>query len=122
MRMFLSGRFAFMVLLLPCEVTLCSCAAKIPAPVTSAPSTIVQAPDPAVLHRLWEDGYAAGYGAAESLAVRRNEQQQDQLSNVPEAVIAPAPVVAPGPTPVAAAPPVSGFQTIGPATPVSAGN
>jgi hypothetical protein len=120
--MFLCDRFAIMIELLACGMALCSCAAKAPEPVSSAPATIVQAPDPAVLHRLWENGYAAGYGAAESLAVRRNEQQQDQLNNVPKAVIAPAPAIAPGPTPIAAAPPLSGFQPIGPATPVSAGD
>jgi len=120
--MFLPDRVAIMVVLLACAVALCSCAARKPEQVSNAPATIVQVPDPAVLHRIWEDGYAAGYGAAERLAMRRNEQQQDQLSNVPEAVIAPAPAIAPSPTPVAAAPPLSGFQTIGPATPVSAGD
>lgn len=96
------------------------CAASTPPPVVHAPTTVVQAPDPAVVHRIWQEGYAAGYGAAENLAMRRNEQQQDQLSNVPEVLDVPAP--APAASPVADAPSFGGFQSIGPATPVKAGN
>ncbi len=104
------------------SLALGGCAAKSPAPVVTAPATVVEAPDPAVIHKVWEEGYNAGYGAAESLKNRREEQEQDQLSNVPASVT--APVVAPtaSSTPVADVPVPSGFQQIGPATPVSAGD
>lgn len=97
------------------------CAAKPPAPVVCAPPTIVQAPDPAVLHRIWEAGYSAGYGAATRLETRRDQQQQDELNNVPDdiATAAPAPTAPALPAPVT--PPGNAFQSTGPATPISTG-
>jgi hypothetical protein len=101
---------------------LAGCAARPDAPVITAPATVVQAPNPAVLHRVWAAGYAAGYDAAEKRTVRRDEQQQDKLADVPAAVSDPAPATASVPTPVAAIPPIYGFQSTGPATPINAGN
>jgi hypothetical protein len=108
-----------MVIALMCCQVLFGCAAKHSAPMVSVP-TVVQVPDPAVIHKVWEAGYAAGYGAAHRLETRRSEQQQDELANLPVAVSTPA--VAPPASPIADAPFSGGFQSLGPATPIRTGN
>lgn len=99
------------------------CAAKPAVPVVCAPPTIVQAPDPAVLHRVWEAGYSAGYGAATRLETRRDQQQQDELNNVPDDIAVATPVPAPAAVPGTIAPPANAnaFQSTGPATPIGKG-